>query len=226
MMVLKLSSVIPLYIFLAKMKEEYMKYILDYLPQKAEIVVGLAIKKNSHYLFFIAGERHNCSDGELFYAGIGGHLKEGENLIECGQREADEEIGLIPNIISSVKTQYISKDGSINEMKIKNDIKPFAIYEMIHQDRTPKAGELYHIIIYEAELKETPRKLKRDEVRSIIALTKEQVIKSKIRKPRLGKLKKEGAKIIAGKENVNNEIKLYPIGTAKALAEIFSIHRK
>jgi len=205
---------------------DHMKNIFNYLPEEAEIGVGLAIKKDDHYIFFIAGDRHNCFEGELFYAGVGGHLEKEETLIECGQREAKEEIGIIPEIISSYKTQYISKDGNIKEIKIKNNIKPYAIYEMIHPDRTPKAGNVYHIIIYKAKLKETPKNLKKDEVRGIIALTKEQVIQGKKQKMKLGKLKDEGAKIITGAENIDNETKLYPIGTAKALAEIFLLNER
>ncbi len=200
-----------------------MRNVLKLLPEQAEIGVGLAIKFESRYLFFVAGDRHSLNDDELFFAGIGGHLEPGENLIECGRREAKEEIGLIPQIISSNKTQYIAKNKDIKEIIVKNDIKPLAIYEMVHPERTAKAGKLYHIVIYEAELNKVPIQLKKDEVRSIIALTKDQLIKSKNKKIKLGKLKRNGAEVIAGRENVNNDIKLYPIGTALALAEIFSL---
>jgi len=200
-----------------------MKSVLKLLPEQAEIGVGLAIKFESRYLFFVAGDRHNLKDDELFFAGIGGHLEPGEKLIECGKREAKEEIGLIPQIISSNKTKYLAKNKDVKEIEVKNDIKPLAIYEMVHPERAAKAGKLYHIVIYKAELNKVPNQLKRDEVRSIIALTKDQLKKSKNKKIKLGKLKRNGAEVIAGRENVNNEIKLYPIGTARALAEIFSL---
>lgn len=202
---------------------DMMRSILKLLSEQAEIGVGLAIKFESRYLFSIAGDKHSFKEDELFYAGIGGHLKPGENLIECGKREAKEEIGLVPQIISSNKTQYITKNKDIKKIEVENDIKPLAIYEMVHSERTAKAGELYHIVIYKAKLNEVPNQLKRDEVRSIIALTKDQLIKSKNKKIKLGKLKRSGAKVIAGRENVNNDLKLYPIGTARALAEIFSL---
>jgi ADP-ribose pyrophosphatase YjhB (NUDIX family) len=200
--------------------------ILSILPKNAEIGVGLAINYGNHYLFFLAGERHNCPPKEIFYAGIGGHLEKGESLLECAHREAKEEIDADIEIINSPITYYISKNSKIQEINVKERIKPFAVYEMIHPKGTPNEGKLYYIVIFKSRLVSLPKNLKRDEVQGIIALTEDQIIKSLTRKSTLGEIKREGATIVAGAERISDETALYPIGTAKALAYIFLTHRK
>lgn len=49
--------------------------VLDYIPNDAEIGVGLALQVRTRgYVFFLPGERHikDQMKKELFYAGIGG----------------------------------------------------------------------------------------------------------------------------------------------------------
>ncbi|SHH70772.1 hypothetical protein SAMN02745135_01768 [Caloranaerobacter azorensis DSM 13643] len=94
---------------------------------------------------------------------------------------------------------------------------------MIHPKGTPREGQIYYILIYNAKLKNEPTKLKRDEVQGLIALTEKQVILSLERKPTLRELKEEGAIIVLGTESINDDTILYPIGTAKALAYILSV---
>ncbi|WP_164730870.1 NUDIX hydrolase [Anoxybacter fermentans] len=81
------------------------KVIADFLSVNAEIGVGLALQdKSGHYLFFFAGNRYKCPPGEIFYAGIGGHLEEGEDYLMCAHREAKEEIGTNVEILSAPAT--------------------------------------------------------------------------------------------------------------------------
>lgn len=199
-----------------------MKEIKDILPKDAETGVGLAIQYKGRYLFFLAGSRHSCSSGEIFYAGIGGHLEEGENFLECAHREAKEEIGVDIEILSSDATYHIS-ENRICKLNIKDYPRPLAIYEMVHPKGTPRAGQIYHILIYNARLIDKPTELIRDEVQGLIALTKKQVILSLERKPALHELKEEGALVVLGAESISDDTLLYPIGTAKALAHILSV---
>lgn len=65
-----------------------------FVPAGVEAGTGLALRDDhGRYIFFLAGTRHNCPPGELFYAGIGGRREPGEDWITCVQRAAQEEIG-------------------------------------------------------------------------------------------------------------------------------------
>ncbi len=84
----------------------------------------------------------------------------------------------------------------------------------------PRPGDTYHIVIYQSELLESPGELPIDEVRGVIALTREQVMRGPQRKPSIAGLVSEGAEIAALAEPVDLNTVLYPIGTASALASV------
>jgi ADP-ribose pyrophosphatase YjhB (NUDIX family) len=195
--------------------------IADLCPRDAETGVGLAIQDDGgRYLFFLAGTRHHCRPGELFYAGIGGHREEGEDWLACAFREAQEEIGTEVEIRSALVTWYIPQRGQVQRLKLIDRPRPLAFYEMIHPPGTPRAGELYRIVIYAARLCGPPKVADRDEVLGIIALTVEQVVRGPERKPTLATLLDEGACMVVDAGAVDRQTRLYPIGTARALAYV------
>ena len=99
--------------------------ILDYIPNDAEIGVGLALRmRTGEYVFYLPGTRHHHKSNELFYAGIGGHLELGEELLKCGRREAMEEIGSEIEYESSNDTVYIDSIKNIRYIPVDDDIKP------------------------------------------------------------------------------------------------------
>jgi 8-oxo-dGTP pyrophosphatase MutT (NUDIX family) len=196
--------------------------IADFAPQGVEAGVGLALQDESQrYLFFLAGSRHTYPPGDVFYAGIGGHLEAGEDWMTCAQREAVEEIGTQVEIIPASVTWYIPHQGPVGQVKLSDRPRPFALYEMIHPPQTPRAGEIYRIVIYTARLHAKPKDLPPEEVLGVIALTVNQVIRGPERKPSLAELLEEGASLLAGEERVDFNVRLYPLGTASALAHIF-----
>ena len=196
----------------------------DFAPDDCEAGVGLILQdEKARYLFFLAGTHHNCPPGELFYAGIGGHRETGEDWLACAHREAREEIGTDVEILSAATTWHIPQHGPVQQVELSDRPRPLALYEMIHPPGTPRPGELYRIVIFVARLSGMPRDLPPDEVQGVIALTKEQVIQGLGRKPTLVELLGEGAQLIAGGEDVDPQLRLYPLGTARALAQLFSV---
>jgi 8-oxo-dGTP pyrophosphatase MutT (NUDIX family) len=193
--------------------------ISDFCPEGAEAGVGLALQDDEgQYLFSIAGPRHHCPPGELFYAGIGGHLEPGEDWLACAHREALEEVGMDVDILSVPMTWYVPQSSPARQVEVTDRPRPLALYEMIHPAGTPRAGELYRIVVYQARLSGLPSRLQEDEVLAVITLTREQVIRSRERKPTVAKLLDEGARIVASTGPVDGHARLYPLGTALALA--------
>jgi 8-oxo-dGTP pyrophosphatase MutT (NUDIX family) len=198
-----------------------MRSISDFCPEGVEAGTGLVLQDDKgRYLFFIAGTRHHCPPGERFYAGIGGHREPGEEILACAHREALEEVDTDVELLSAAETWYISHEHPALQVEVVDLPRPLALYEMIHPPGTPRAGEVYRIVVYQARLHSTPRNLPEDEVLAIIALTQEQVILGPERKPMLAELLDEGAQIVASAGPVDGQIRLYPLGTACALAHV------
>ena len=195
--------------------------ISDLVSEDVESGVGLALEdETGRLLFFIAGTKFQCPPGELFYAGIGGHRLEGEDWQACAHREAIEELGTDVDVLSSQTTWNITAGGDVSELDVSDECKPIAIYEMVHPPHTRRAGRTYYIVIYRAILREVPSKLPLDEVRAVIALTSQQVLQGIGTQKSLADLLSTGATILSEAEHVERSTRLYPIGTAAALAAL------
>jgi 8-oxo-dGTP pyrophosphatase MutT (NUDIX family) len=198
-----------------------MRSIADFFPQGAETGVGLALRDDQgRYLFFLAGRGLYCPPGERFYAGIGGHREPGEDWLACAHREALEEIGTNVEVLSAPETWYLPQDGSARQVEVSDRPRPLALYAMIHPPGTPRAGEVYRIVVYQARLCSLPAKLQEDEVLAVISLAREQVMCGPERKPTLAQLLDEGARIVASAGPIDSQNRLYPLGTACALAHV------
>ncbi|WP_199624842.1 NUDIX hydrolase [Paenibacillus alkalitolerans] len=195
-----------------------MSTILNYIPKNAEVGVGLALlDQNQEFIFFLPG-RHRLGSAEIFYAGIGGHLEKDEDLLTCGRREAREEIGVeILYEDSFFEPVYIPVNRNIRTIEIKDDIKPVGIFEMTHPEGSPRAGNVYHIVIFQARLRSFIRDIKLDGVSGIITMSKDQVKKGISRKVTIQKLMDEGSRLFLPEDTIiDREISVYPIGTAEA----------
>jgi 8-oxo-dGTP pyrophosphatase MutT (NUDIX family) len=198
--------------------------IADFAPKGVEAGVGLALQDdNERYLFFLAGRRHHhCAPGELFYAGIGGHREAGEGWLACAHREVNEELGTDVEILPASVTWYVPRQGPVQRISVGDRPRALALYEMVHPRGTPREGGVYRIVIYRGRLLGEPKELQLDEVRAVIALTAEQVVRGPEVKPTVAELLEQGAVLVAGAEHVDPELGLYPIGTARALARVLA----
>jgi 8-oxo-dGTP pyrophosphatase MutT (NUDIX family) len=194
----------------------------DFAPDGVEAGVGLVLQDDrERYLFFLAGTRHHhCPPGELFYAGIGGHREAGEDWLECAHREANEEIGTDVEVVSASVTWYVPRQGPVQRVDLSDRPRPLTLYEMVHPPGTPREGGVYRIVIYRARLRGEPGELQLDEVQALIALTAEQVIRGLDSKPTLAELLENGASLVAGQGRLNSRLRIYPLGTARALAHV------
>jgi len=195
--------------------------IAAFAPQDAETGVGLVLRDElGRYVFFLAGPRHDCPPGELFYAGIGGHRETGEDWLACAHREALEEVGADVDILPAHTTWYVHQDGRVERIEVDDQPRPFALCEMIHPAGTPRAGGLYRIVIYKAQLDGKPSDVAQDEVLGVIALTEAQVIRGIEERPTVSDALTAGASLLAGEARVDPGLRLYPLGTATALGRI------
>lgn len=196
-------------------------YISDFIPSRAETGAGLALRdKEGKYVFFLAAPRHRCRPKEFFFAGIGGHLQNKENWIDCAEREAMEELGSRVKIKSSNITWYIDSREEIFQIKILDIPQPYIIYEMIHPEGTSRHGEKYYIVIFKSRLENIPDVISSKEMSGLIAIKKEQVVKSLSGSFRIIDFIDEGATFIRAIKNIDFGIKLFPLGTARALGLI------
>jgi N-acetylglutamate synthase-like GNAT family acetyltransferase/8-oxo-dGTP pyrophosphatase MutT (NUDIX family) len=195
--------------------------ITDFTSKGTESGVALALRdEEGRYLFCLAGTRHNCPPGELFYGGLGGHREQNEDWLTCAHREALEEMGVDIQIISSSVTWQIRSNGRMQQLNLSDEPRPLALNQYIYFMDNYEHD--YRIVVYEARMNGVPKELPPDELRGIIALTSKQVVRGANNKPTIAQLLAEGTILVTGRSRVDLQARLYPLGTAIALAKILN----
>ncbi len=193
----------------------------DFIPSAAECGASLSlIDDDGRLLFALAGTKFDCPPGELFYMGIGGHRLSCEDFPTCARREALEEIGADVHLVDCGETWLITADGVESRLELADQPRPFALYLMANSVHTDDSQRTYYIAIYQATLLDPTFSLETEEVRAVIALTPDQVVRGLCRRPTLGELIEEGAGVIASIGEIDEDVRVYPIGSAQALASV------
>ena len=195
----------------------------DHIPRDAESGAALALRDDQgRFLFALAGTRFDCPPGTRFYMGIGGHRLLDEDLPTCAHREAMEEIGADVDIVDSDHTWLISQGRLPDCLELSDRPRPYALYLMPRPGSSEHSALSYHIAIYLAELPAGPGQLSGEEVSAVIALTAEQVVRGLHARPSLDELVTDGAEVVAQVGQLDGRLRVYPIGTAEALAHVLS----
>ena len=186
---------------------------------------GLILRDvQGRYLFAVSGTRFACAPGELFYCGIGGHREAGEDWEACAHREAREEIGSAIRLLSWDTTWHVLAGRDPEQVCVQALPTPRAVYEMPPLPGASSSSLQYTLVIFEGELLDPPLP-NRVEVRALLALTPEQVVAGLTRKPSISQLLADGAALVAPAEEMSEDLRCYPVGTAVALGSILSLER-
>lgn len=201
------------------------KEIEEFIPEGAESGASLALWHEGKLVFAIAGTKFDCAPGELFYMGVGGHRLNGEDLPSCASREAREELGVTIELFDSRDSWLVTPDRVDSRIELTDDLRPLSLFFMNAGPRRRNTNT-YYIAIYQASLPSLPSELPGDEVRAVIALTPDQVVSCLSRRPTLKQLVGEGARVLAAAEDMPEETRLYPIGSAIALAHLLRLRKQ
>ena len=120
----------------------------------------------------------SADDGEFLYSSTSYSSSEAV-LVPKGSGDLLAEVFAF-DLASDASCRY--RLGLFEPLEVIDRPRPLALYEMIHPPGTPRAGEVYRIVVYQARLRSLPRNLQEDEVLAVIALTLEQVIRGPERK--------------------------------------------
>ena len=150
--------------------------------------------------------------------GIGGHRNGGEDLPSCARREAHEELGVAVELSDSQGTWLVAPDGVESRLELSDSLRPMSLY-MMKRDVHNGDVSTYYIAMYEASLSTCSFNLAVEEVRAVIALTPEQVVNGPSHRPAMRELVRDGTEVLASAQ-VLEDVRLYPIGSAVALANV------
>ena len=195
---------------------QMIRSIEEFIPEGAESGASLVLRYGGRLLFAVAGTKFDCPPGELFYMGIGGHRNCGEDLPSCARREALEELGVAVKLTDSQESWLVSAHRVESRLELSDSLRPMSLYMMTRDDE----ANTYYIAMYEASLSTTSFNLAVEEVAAVIALKPEQVVNGLSHRPTLRELIREGARIFASAQALNDDVRLYPIGSAVALASV------
>jgi len=164
--------------------------------------VGVYLKINGSFLFAFGPNQY---DGKLGIARFGGHIEEGESIVECVLREVMEETALQVTLISSPVTYKVDAWDSevLVEGNEQMDIKPLLrigqnVMFFAQSDSDPKLS---------------------GETKGIIFLSEYELIKICSNEISYGEFKSWGGRSISRSE-YNNDFILHPLGQMRFLARL------
>ena len=201
-----------------------MKTIPNILSAADVLGTGFLPYKKEDWWFAIGNEkywkRNKKNDLLISFTSIGGHVEQGEGMVDATLREVKEETGINAIITSANETYFI--EGTIvegdtfnfqidnyNKINVEETLIPWIIYKAKTKDG------LLGVVVYQGKFESLP--FPQAEVPALIRIPPKLLGKCPTS---LNSLLTQGAKLLEQKNELPKNAIIYPFGSAKIIQKL------